>query len=63
MADVGAGLAEGLLLQVADRPIRPYSGCGIRLLQENQCGIRFLYCYAVAKNWNSSERFTVFHLQ
>ena len=37
---------------VAVRRIRPYFGCGIRLLQESQCGIRFLYSYAVAENWN-----------
>ena len=32
------------------RRIRPYFGCGIRLLQENQCGMRFLYCHVIVEN-------------
>ena len=41
---------------------KPYFGCGIGLLQENQCGIQFLYCYAVAENWSLKERFYGFLL-
>ena len=32
----------GVYYSVAVRRIRPYFGCGIRSLQENQCGMRFL---------------------
>ena len=52
----------GVYYGVAVRRIRLYCVCGIRLLQENHCGIRLLYCYAVAENWNLDERFTVFRL-
>ena len=34
--------------------------CGIRFLQQNQCGMRFFCCYAVAKNLNLNERLAVF---
>ena len=51
---------RGVYYSVAIRRIRPHFGCGIRFSQDNQCGIRFLYCYAVAENWNLNERFTVF---
>ena len=50
----------GVYYSVAVRRIRPHFGCGIRFSQNNQCGIRFLYCYAVAENWHLNERFTVF---
>ena len=46
---------RGMLLMVclfrgvAVRGIRPYFGCGFKLLQENQYSIRFLYCYVVAE--------------
>ena len=52
----------GVYYGVAVRRIWPYFGCGIRLLVENQCGIRFLCCYAVAEDWNLNKRFAVFHL-
>ena len=52
----------GVYYSVAVRRIWPYFGCGIRLLQENQYGIRFLYCYAVAETWNLNEWFTAFSL-
>ena len=56
----GLEALEGVYYSVAIRRIRPHFGCGIRFSQDNQCGIRFLYCYAVAENWNLNERFTVF---
>ena len=51
--------AKGVYYSVAVRRIRLYIGYGIRLLQKNQCGLRLLYCYTVAENWNLNERFTV----
>ena len=53
-------LEKGVYYSMAVRCVRPYFGCGIRLPRENQCGIWFLYCCAVAECWNLNEPFTVF---
>ena len=54
-------LKRGYQYSVVVRRILPYFECKIRLLQENQCGIRFLYCYVVntvAENWDLNEQLT-----
>ena len=37
---------KGVYYSVVVRRIRPYFGCGIRLLQENQCGV-YGFCIAM----------------
>ena len=52
-------LVKSFYYSVAVWRIRPYFERGMRLLQENQHCIRFLYCYTVAENWDLNEHFTV----
>ena len=50
----------GVYYSLAVRRILPYVGCGIRFLQDIQCGKRFFGCNAVAEKWNSNERLAIF---
>ena len=55
-------ISKGVYYSLAVRRIRSYFVCRIQLLQVYQCGIWFLYFYAVAENSNVNEQFTVFRL-
>ena len=52
----------GVYCSVAVSWIRPYCVCGIRFQRENQCGMQFFCCNAVAEKWNLSKRLTVLSL-